>query len=43
MERTYTLHDILAALKRRRAVALVAAAIVGVVGVIAALAVPNEY
>ncbi|HET8541360.1 MAG TPA: lipopolysaccharide biosynthesis protein [Anaeromyxobacter sp.] len=43
MERTYTLHDVLAALKRRRAVALVAAAIVGVVGAIAALAVPSEY
>src|SRR5512138_712005 len=43
MERTYTLHDLLAALKRRRAVALVAAAIVGVLGVVAALAVPSEY
>lgn len=43
MERTYTLHDLIAALRRRRAVALVAAAIVGVVGVIAALAVPAEY
>ncbi|HEX9050626.1 MAG TPA: lipopolysaccharide biosynthesis protein [Anaeromyxobacter sp.] len=43
MERTYTLHDLIAALRRRRAVALVAAAIVGAVGVIAALAVPAEY
>ena len=43
MERTYTLHDLIAALRRRRAVALVAAAIVGVVGVISALAVPAEY
>ncbi len=43
MERTYTLHDLIAALRRRRAVALVAAAIVGVVGAIAALAVPTEY
>src|SRR5512133_2031049 len=43
MERTYSLHDVLAALKRRRAVALVAATIVGVVGVISALAVPSEY
>ncbi len=43
MERTYTLHDLWAALKRRRAVALAAAAIVGVVGVIAALSVPKEY
>src|SRR5512133_434905 len=43
MERTYTLQDLIAALKRRRAVALVAAAIVGVVGVVAALAVPAEY
>jgi succinoglycan biosynthesis transport protein ExoP len=43
MERTYTLHDLIAALRRRRAIALVAAAIVGVVGVIAALAVPAEY
>lgn len=43
MERTYTLHDLVAALKRRRAVALVAAAIVGVVGLLAALAAPSEY
>ncbi len=43
MERTYTLHDLVAALRRRRAVALVAAAIVGVVGVVAALSVPAEY
>ncbi len=43
MERTYTLHDLLAALKRRRAIALVAAAAVGLVGAIAALAVPSEY
>jgi uncharacterized protein involved in exopolysaccharide biosynthesis len=43
MERTYTLHDVIAALKRRRTVAFVAAAIVAVVGIIAALAVPSEY
>ncbi len=43
MERTYTLHDVLAALRRRRTVALVAAAIVGAVGIVAALAVPTEY
>jgi uncharacterized protein involved in exopolysaccharide biosynthesis len=43
MERTYTLHDLLAALKRRRSVALVTGAIVGVVGLVSALAVPAEY
>lgn len=43
MERTYTLHDLLAALRRRRAVALVAGAVVGAVGIVAALAVPSEY
>ncbi len=43
MERTYTLHDVVAALKRRRAIALVAAATVGAVGIVAALAVPSEY
>lgn len=43
MERTYTLHDLLAALRRRRAIALAAAAVVAVVGIAAALAVPSEY
>jgi len=43
MERTYTLHDVLAALKRRRGLALLVAAAVAVVGVVAALGVPSEY
>ncbi|HEY6099940.1 MAG TPA: lipopolysaccharide biosynthesis protein [Anaeromyxobacter sp.] len=43
MERTYTLQDLLAALKRRRALALLVGAAVGVVGVVAALGVPSEY
>jgi len=43
MERTYTLHDGLAVLKRRRTLALAVAGTVLVVGVIAALAVPSEY
>ena len=43
MERTYTLHDVLAALKRRRFLALVVGAAVAVVGIVSALAVPAEY
>jgi polysaccharide biosynthesis transport protein len=43
MERTYTLHDILAALRRRRLVALLVAGIIALVGVAAALGVPSEY
>jgi uncharacterized protein involved in exopolysaccharide biosynthesis len=43
MERTYTLQDLIAALKRRRVVALAAAAVVAAVGLVAALAVPSEY
>jgi polysaccharide biosynthesis transport protein len=43
MERTYTLHDVLAALKRRRVLALLVAAGVALAGVIAALALPSEY
>ncbi len=43
MERTYTLHDVVAALKRRRAIALVVGATVAVVGIIGALGVPSEY
>jgi protein tyrosine kinase modulator len=43
MERTYTLHDVIAALRRRRTLALLVALAVAVLGVIAALAVPSEY
>jgi protein tyrosine kinase modulator len=43
MERTYTLQDLVAALKRRRAVALLVAAVVGLVGVAAAFGLPSEY
>lgn len=43
MERTYTLHDVLAALKRRRLLALAVGAAVAVVGILAAVAVPSEY
>jgi uncharacterized protein involved in exopolysaccharide biosynthesis len=43
MERTYTLQDLLAALRRRRALALLVAAIVLAVGLAAALALPSEY
>src|SRR5512134_1933534 len=43
MERTYTLHDVLAALKRRRFLALLVAGTVAVVGIVSALAVPSEY
>ncbi len=43
MERTYTLHDVAAALRRRRGLALLVAAVVGLVGVVAALGVPSEY
>jgi succinoglycan biosynthesis transport protein ExoP len=43
MERTYTLQDVIAALKRRRALALLVALVVGLVGVVAALGVPSEY
>jgi protein tyrosine kinase modulator len=43
MERTYTLHDILAVLRRRRALALAVAGASLVVGAVVALAVPSEY
>lgn len=43
MERTYTLHDALAVVKRRRALGLAVAGVTLVVGVAAALAVPSEY
>ena len=43
MERTYTLQDLVAALKRRRALALLVGAAVGLVGVVAALGFPAEY
>jgi uncharacterized protein involved in exopolysaccharide biosynthesis len=43
MERTYTLQDLLAALRRRRLLALVVAGAVLVVGVALALGVPSEY
>lgn len=43
MERTYTLQDVMAALKRRRGLALLVSAAVGLVGVVAALGVPSEY
>jgi uncharacterized protein involved in exopolysaccharide biosynthesis len=43
MERTYTLHDVVAALKRRRVLALLVAAGVALAGVTAALAIPSEY
>lgn len=43
MERTYTLHDAIAVLKRRRTLALAAGAIALVVGLILALAVPSEW
>jgi uncharacterized protein involved in exopolysaccharide biosynthesis len=43
MERTYTLHDVMAALRRRRTLALGVAAGVAVIGVLAALALPAEY
>jgi uncharacterized protein involved in exopolysaccharide biosynthesis len=43
MERTYTLHDGLAVLKRRRTLALAVAAAALVVGVVAVLALPSEY
>ncbi len=43
MERTYTLQDVLAALRRRRSVALVVAGAVLAVGLLATLALPSEY
>jgi protein tyrosine kinase modulator len=43
MERTYTLQDLVAALKRRRALAVLVGAVVGLAGVVAALGVPSEY
>ena len=43
MERTYTLQDMLAALRRRKAVALLVGAAVLVTGVAIALLVPAEY
>jgi polysaccharide biosynthesis transport protein len=43
MERTYTLQDVVAALKRRRALALLVGVAVAVVGVVASLGVPSEY
>jgi uncharacterized protein involved in exopolysaccharide biosynthesis len=43
MERTYTLHDVIAALKRRRSLGLLVAGAVALVGGLAALATPSEY
>jgi uncharacterized protein involved in exopolysaccharide biosynthesis len=43
MERTYTVQDLLAALKRRRRLALVVAGVVLVVGGVVILALPREY
>jgi succinoglycan biosynthesis transport protein ExoP len=43
MERTYTIQDLVAALKRRRVVTLVVTAIVLLVGVALALGIPSEY
>jgi uncharacterized protein involved in exopolysaccharide biosynthesis len=43
MERTYTLHDLVAVLRRRRAVAIAVAAAALVVGVVMAVATPSEY
>jgi uncharacterized protein involved in exopolysaccharide biosynthesis len=43
MERTYTMQDLLAALRRRRMLALVVAGAVLVLGVALALGVPSEY
>jgi len=43
MERTYTLQDLLAALRRRRVLALVVGALVLGVGLAAALLLPSEY
>jgi uncharacterized protein involved in exopolysaccharide biosynthesis len=43
MERTYTLHDLVAVLRRRRAVAIAVAAATLVVGVVMAVATPSEY
>jgi succinoglycan biosynthesis transport protein ExoP len=43
MERTYTLQDVMAALKRRRGLTLLVGAVVALVGVVAALGVPSEY
>jgi uncharacterized protein involved in exopolysaccharide biosynthesis len=43
MDRTYTLHDVIAVLKRRRTLALAVAGAALAVGVVAALAVPSEY
>jgi uncharacterized protein involved in exopolysaccharide biosynthesis len=43
MDRTYTLHDGLAVLRRRRTLALAVAGAALAVGVVAALAVPSEY
>lgn len=43
MERTYTLHDAMAALRRRRVLVFVVALTVAVTGVVTALALPSEY
>jgi uncharacterized protein involved in exopolysaccharide biosynthesis len=43
MERTYTLQDVLAALRRRRNLALVVACAVLLVGLLATFALPSEY
>jgi uncharacterized protein involved in exopolysaccharide biosynthesis len=43
MERTYTLQDLLAALRRRRLLALLVAALVLAGGLLAALGLPSEY
>jgi uncharacterized protein involved in exopolysaccharide biosynthesis len=43
MERTYTLHDLLAVVRRRRTLALAVAGAALVVGAIAVVALPSEY
>jgi len=43
MERTYTLQDLLAVIRRRRLLALVVAGVVLGAGLVAALAIPSEY
>jgi uncharacterized protein involved in exopolysaccharide biosynthesis len=43
MERTYTLHDALAVLRRRRAIALAVGGAALAIGLLAALAVPSEW
>ena len=43
MERTYTLHDAFAVLKRRRAIALAVAGTALAIGLVTALAIPSEW